>query len=137
MTIPINDTFSGVWHSHYRYPSSSRAGEFENEHLVRIHQRARQLIIESVPGSKSYLILRLSINDGTTTGSWEEQTEQDGYYKGATYYGAIQLVINPDKKHMSGKWVGFGRDMELNTGPWEFTYIGPDVPKEAKSQPAS
>ena len=132
MAAQDGDVFSGIWRSHYKYPSSSRGGEFENEHLVRLHPDGKQLVIESVAkANKSYLVVRLSIDDDVATGSWQEETNPDGYYKGAIYYGAIQLVVSPDKKRMAGKWVGFGKDAEVNVGPWEFTYAGEKLPDSA------
>ena len=124
--------FSGIWHSHYRYPSTSRNADFVDDHLVRVHQYERQIIIESLPEQKqkSYLMLHLTLQGGVATGTWQEETEQHGYYKGAVYYGAIQVVIDKDKKHMQGKWLGFGKDMEVEVGPWDFTYVGEDVPAE-------
>ncbi|SRR6266550_1204772 len=120
----------GIWRSHYEYPSSSRQAEFEGEHFMRLHQKDNHLVFESVSKvSKSYTIVRLTIDEDVATGSWQEQTEPEGYYKGATYYGAIQLLISDDKKHMQGKWVGFGKDMKVNTGPWEFTYVGAELPE--------
>ena len=127
----------GIWKSTYHYPSSGR-GELTGEHYVRAHQKDNHLIFESAAEtSKSYLIIRLSIEDGIATGSWQEQTEPDGYYKGAVYYGALQLVLSDDTKKMSGKWVGFGKDMEVNVGPWELSYEGKSLPKEALAQHAA
>jgi len=124
--------FSGIWQSHYRYPSTSRNADYVDDHLVRVHQYDKQIIIESVPGQKqkSYLMLHLTLQGGVATGTWQEETEPHGYYKGAVYYGAIQVVIDKDKKHMHGKWLGFGKDMEVEVGPWNFTYVGEEVPAE-------
>ena len=124
--------FSGIWRSHYRYPSSSRNADFVDEHLVRVHQYDKQLIIESIPEQtkKSYLMVHLTLQKGIATGTWQEETEPNGYYKGAVYYGAIQLIIDPDKKHMHGKWLGFGKEMEVEVGPWTFTYVSEEVPAE-------
>ena len=124
--------FSGIWRSHYRYPSTSRQAEFENEHLVRMHQFDKELIIESLPEkvNKSYVMVHLTLNNNIATGSWQEETDPDGYYKGAVYYGAIQVVVSPDKKHLKGKWLGFGKDMEVQVGPWKFTYLGEEIPSE-------
>lgn len=120
------DDFSGIWHSTYRYHSSSRDGEFDNEHKVRVHQKGNQLVVESITAPhKSYLVLRLSIDGDIATGSWEEHTEKDSYYKGAIYHGVIQLVIADDGHSMKGKWLGFGKNKEINVGPWELTYSGP------------
>lgn len=127
----------GIWKSTYSYPSSGRDGEFTGEHYVRLHQQGNHLIFESAAEtSKSYLIIRLSIQDDIATGSWQEQTEPDGYYKGAVYYGALQLIVSEDFKKLSGKWVGFGKDMEVNVGPWQLAYVGKSLPKEALAQHA-
>lgn len=127
----IEKEFSGIWRSHYRYPSTSRKTDFDGKHLVRVHQYDKQLIIESIPEkiNKSYLMLHLTLNGGVATGSWQEETNPTGYYKGAVYYGAIQVVVSDDKKRMDGKWLGFGKDMEVEVGPWMFSYIGEDMPK--------
>ncbi len=128
----------GIWKSTYSYPSSGRDGEFTGEHYVRLHQKDNHLIFESAAEtSKSYLIIRLSVQDDIATGSWQEETDQDGYYSGAVYYGALQLVVSEDHKKMSGKWVGFGKDMDVNVGPWELTYVGPSLPKEALAEHAT
>jgi hypothetical protein len=118
---------TGIWKSRYKYHRSSRKGEFESEHIVRAYQNGRRLVLETIPMvNKSYLLIQFSVDENVATGSWQEETDPEGYYKGAMYYGAIQVVIDNDKKHMKGKWAGFGRDLEVvNTGQWEFTYLGP------------
>lgn len=126
--------FPGVWRSHYSYPSSSRQGEFEGEHYVRFHEKGNQLVVESIPNiNKSYLVVRLSLDGNIATGSWQEETDPNGYYQGAIYYGAIQLVVSNDAKHMQGRWVGFSKDMEVNVGTWEFAYVGQEVPADAST----
>lgn len=119
----------GIWRSVYRYPSSGRGKEFTSEHLVQMYRKGQNLILESLPdNNESYLLLRLSLEDNIATGTWEDSTDPNGYYKGATYHGAVQLVIDADQKHMKGKWVGVGKNLEVNTGPWEFTYIDDTLP---------
>lgn len=126
----VDHHFSGVWRSHYVYHSTGRKSDFEDEHYVTAHQRGNQLVFQSLPVvNDSYLIVRLSISDILATGSWEETTATNSYYKGRTYMGVLQLVIADDGKSMKGKWVGFGAQKEINIGPWEFTYVGPKLPK--------
>jgi len=125
------DRFSGIWHSKYTYTSSGRGGEFENEHYLRAHEDGGQVVFESISGSKSYVIIRMTVHEKIVTGSWQEETEVDGYYKGAVYYGSIQMVASEDGKELVGKWVGFGKDMEVNTGPWSLTYVGENPPAQA------
>jgi hypothetical protein len=118
----------GVWRSLYHYPSRSRQGIFKGEHLVQMHKANRYLIAESLPGSKSYVLIRLTVQENIATGSWHEQTNPRGHYKGAIYHGAIQLVISSDGQRMSGKWVGFGKNMDVNVGSWELSYWGDEPP---------
>jgi hypothetical protein len=118
--------FSGVWQSKYTYHSSSRDEDAENVHYVRILQEGQALVVESLPElSKSYLLARFYLDDQIVTGSWEESTNPDGPYKGAKYHGAAQLILSEDGKSMEGKWVGFGKQMEVKTGPWTITYVAP------------
>ena len=35
---------------------------------------------------------------------------------------------------MVGKWVGFGRDFDLNTGPWTLELVTSDVGRDAQRQ---
>jgi hypothetical protein len=35
---------------------------------------------------------------------------------------------------MTGKWVGFGRDFDLNTGPWTLELVSSDVGKDAMAR---
>jgi hypothetical protein len=125
--VDENDLLSGIWRSRYHYTSSSRPGEeLTSEHQVRLHKQGKQLVLESIRDEKesSYLFVRLSLNeDNIATGSWEEATNPKGHYNGAVYYGAIQLSLDQSRSRMSGKWVGFGKNQEVNSGPWEFIKV--------------
>ena len=125
--------FSGVWLSKYRYHSDSRNKDFEDTHYVRIYQKRNHLVVESLPeANESYLIVNLTIHDNLATGSWEETTSPKGYYKGSTYHGATQLIIEERGKRMHGKWLGIGRGGDINVGPYELPYIGKELPANAK-----
>lgn len=128
----IND-FSGVWLSKYRYHSDSRNQDFEDTHYVRIYQKRNHLVIESLPDvNESYLIVNLTVHDELATGSWQETTSPKGYYKGTTYHGAVQVVIEPNGKKMRGKWLGAGQDKEINVGPYELVFVGKELPANAE-----
>jgi hypothetical protein len=115
--------YSGVWLSRYEYYSSSREGTFTSEHYVVILQHGDRLTVRSLPGSaKSSLTMDLTVDGPVLTGTWVEQTERDGYYRGARYHGAIQMLAEPTGRRLRGKWVGFGKDMDVNTGPWELIF---------------
>lgn len=125
--------FSGVWRSKYEYHSSSRKKTFQDEHIMRARQKGNTLVFESIPDKNaSYLFIKLSVDGNIATGSWQEVTDKNGYYGGATYYGAIQMIISEDAKHMSGKWAGFDKSVKVNVGPWELTYQGEDSPTETQ-----
>jgi transcriptional regulator with XRE-family HTH domain len=113
---------SGVWLSRYEYYSSGRGSAFTGLHYVVILQHGDRLTVRSLPGSSatnSQLTMDLTVDGNVVTGTWVEQTSPDGYYRGARYHGAIQMLVEPTGHHMSGKWVGFGKEMDVNTGPWE------------------
>ncbi|MGC4880692.1 helix-turn-helix domain-containing protein [Micromonospora sp. DT43] len=113
----------GVWLSRYQYHSSGRAESFAGQHYVVVIQHGDRLNVRSLPGSApSSLSLDLTVDGSVVTGTWVEQTDPGGYYRGARYHGAIQLMAEPTGRRMAGKWVGFGKDMDVNTGPWELIF---------------
>ncbi|WEB43778.1 XRE family transcriptional regulator [Streptomyces yunnanensis] len=115
--------FTGVWLSRYEFHSSSRDATFEGKHHVVIVQHGNRLTVQSLPGASgnpdSPLALDLTVDRNVVTGTWVEQTAADGYYNGARYHGALQMLVEPTGRRMAGKWVGFGKDFDVNTGPWE------------------
>ncbi|MFD4574126.1 helix-turn-helix domain-containing protein [Streptomyces sp. NPDC058417] len=123
VTRGVEETFSGVWLSQYAFYSSSRGETYEGKHYVVIVQHGNRLTGQSLPGASSNpdspLTLDLTVDRNVVTGSWVEQTAPDGYYNGARYHGAMQLLVEPTGRRMAGKWVGFGKDFDVNTGPWE------------------
>jgi hypothetical protein len=98
-------------------------------------QHGNRLTGRSLPqGSlnpNSPLTLDLQVEGGIVTGTWNEQTAADGYYQGARYFGAIQMLVEPTGRRMAGKWVGFGREFDVNTGPWELRLVDTDTSKTA------
>ncbi len=126
VTSPEPETqgeYAGIWLSRYEFYSSSRDETFACKHHVVIVQHGNRLTAQSLPGAStnpdSPLSLDLSVDRNIITGTWTEQTAVDGYYRGARYHGAVQLLIEPTGRRMAGKWVGFGKDFDVNTGPWE------------------
>lgn len=115
--------YSGIWLSRYEFYSSSRDNTFEGKHYVVLLQHGNRLTCRSLPGASanpdSPLTLDLTLDQNVVTGSWTEQTAAEGYYQGARYHGAIQMLVEPTGRRMAGKWLGFGKDFDINTGPWE------------------
>lgn len=125
---------SGIWHSSYTYYSSSRDRSFTGEHYVVLRQqRDGRWIAQSLPHSiDSRLRLELAVRGAVATGTWTERTSPRGYYKGATYHGAIQLLIDPMGRRMTGKWVGFGKQFDINVGDWELRWCEGTTSKQTQ-----
>ncbi|MEU9145749.1 helix-turn-helix transcriptional regulator [Streptomyces sp. NPDC048349] len=132
------ETYSGVWLSRYEFFSSSRNVTHEGKHYVVIVQHGNRLTAQSLPGASSNpdspLTLDLTVDRNVVTGSWVEQTASDGYYNGARYHGAVQMLVEPTGRRMAGKWVGFGKDFDVNTGPWELRLVDRSTSKAALEQ---
>ncbi len=110
---------SGIWHSQYKYPSSGRRKVLTGEHYVVLRVHGGRLTGQSLPHSTgSRLRLELSRDMAVATGTWREETSPTGYYKGASYHGTLQMVIDSAGRRMSGMWLGFGRDFAINSGEW-------------------
>lgn len=115
--------YSGVWLSRYEYYSSGRGATFVGQHYVVILQHGDRLTVRSLPDSaEGLLTMDLTAEGSVLTGTWTEQTAKDGHYRGARYYGAIQMLAEPTGRRITGKWVGFGKEMDVNTGPWELVF---------------
>jgi hypothetical protein len=126
----LNDRFIGVWHSRYLYYSSGRQSQLTGEHYVVISQQENQLSAQSLPNSlHSLLTLDLLTSDSIVTGTWIERTSPTGYYNGAVYRGAIQLLVDPTGSRMTGRWLGFDKESNINTGDWELTRVAASVSK--------
>lgn len=125
---------TGIWLSSYDYYSSSRGGTFSGRHYAVVLHRGARLLVHSLPASYSRMSMELSVNGQVVTGTWTERTNEKGYYAGGTYYGAIQMLLDPTGRRMAGKWVGFGRDMDVNTDAWSLTLVDKDTGAAAVSR---
>lgn len=122
--------FSGVWLSRYEYFSSGRDSSFTVSHYAVLLQHGSQVTVRSLPGSSpSTIELDLTLDSNIATGTWAERTAVEGYYHGARYHGALQLLADPTGNRLAGKWLGFGKDFEINSGPWELVLQSPSTSK--------
>ncbi|MGX1779544.1 helix-turn-helix domain-containing protein, partial [Nocardia brasiliensis] len=118
---PNPGNFSGIWLSHYQYYSSGRQETLSTGHYVVILQHGDHLTVRSLSGSApSTVAMELDLDGGVATGTWTEDTDPNGYYRGARYSGAIQLLVEPTGHRLVGKWIGYGKNFDINSGPWEF-----------------
>lgn len=128
MDTKSDKNYSGIWRSDYTYHSSDRNEDRVSIEYVKLYPRKNGFVFETIPkANESYELARFTLDDNIATGTWQEVTSPVGDYKGVAYHGAAQLLVSKDGKHMKGKWVGFGKNMDIKTGPWEFTYLGEDV----------
>ena len=138
--IPISEAkakgpLTGIWRSRYEYPSSSRGKTFSSSHHVLVIQHGARVQVRSLQGSGAGLVrMDLSVDGSVATGTWSEDTSETGYYRGARYSGAIQLMIDPSGHRMSGQWVGYGRSFDINTGPWTLDLVSADTSKAVVEQ---
>ena len=128
---PLN----GIWLSRYRYESSGRGAWFDSGHYVLVVQQGARVHVRSLPRTApGRLIMDLTVNGQAITGTWTEETNPGGYYQGAVYHGAIQMLLEPSGRKMAGQWAGFGRDFDVNTGPWSLELVTHDTGPEAQER---
>lgn len=105
---------SGIWRSTYIYATSDASGEWKGFHYVNIRQFQHRVTVYSLEHPEgSRLWMELEVDDLTVTGTWREETS-----KGFAFHGAIQFLLEPAGRGMSGQWVGFGRSGRINTNRW-------------------
>jgi transcriptional regulator with XRE-family HTH domain len=132
---PVHGNYGGIWLSRYSYYSSSRDAMFDSVHHVLVLQHSDRLTVRSLDGSADSLVtMQLSIDGIVVTGTWVEQTNPDGYYRGAQYHGALQMQVDATGLRMTGKWVGFGKSGETNTGPWSLELLSSSTSKATIEQ---
>lgn len=128
---PAAHNLSGFWISTYKYHSSVRNGDFVARHYVWLRHNGEELTVESLADlNDSYMAARFSLRGDVATGTWEDRVSQQGEYRKHVYYGVAQMILSNDGKSLQGKWVGFGQNLEIKSGPWEIRYVGKTLPKE-------
>src|SRR5690606_368647 len=118
---PAPGSYGGIWLSSYGYYSGRRERAYEGRHFVLLTQAGPRLLVRSIqtpelPGNR--LSMDLDVDGTIVTGTWREETRTDGYYRGAVYHGAVQMIISPTGGERGGGWVGFGGQAQVNSVPW-------------------
>ena len=112
--------FSGVWRSKYKVESGPERKVIVTEHDMVMHHLGNHLIAESLPNeSGSYLLARFTLDGPIATGTYHSENSPKSAAKKAIYYGAAQLILDPDGNALRGKGVGFGKDMQVKMSDWE------------------
>jgi hypothetical protein len=126
---------AGIWRSRYQYYSSGRQQDFEGEHYVVLRADRKRLVGQSLPHtSGSKLRIEIVVEGSVATGTWVEQTSPTGHYRGISYHGSIQLLVDPVGRGMKGKWVGFGKNFTVNTGPWQLDWVDEAISQKTARQ---
>lgn len=127
---------TGIWRSTYSYVSSSRGDKtFTSEHYCMVIQHGNRIQVRSLPKTATgRMTMDLTINGQIITGTWEELTDPEGYYKSSAYSGAIHMLLDPTGHRMTGKWLGYSRDGVVNDGPWVLNLVSTDTGKTAVEQ---
>lgn len=127
--------FAGIWHMVYHFTSSRRPGNFNSEYKLKITEEGSHITMDSLPNTEqSHMFVRATLNGRILTGTWQENTSPEGFYKGMVYEGAVQLAIDQDNRRMVGKWLTYGSDGKVGAGDWEMTRLkdNEDLEKHAK-----
>ena len=121
-----------MWLSPYECEGSGRGQTFADLHYGLVLQRGDNVQVRSLAESApSDLVMDRAQDGAVLTGTWTERTNPRGSYQGSAYPGAIQLLLEPSSGRMSGNWVGFGRDRDVNVGPWARTLVTAGTAAEA------
>ncbi|MEN3535838.1 hypothetical protein AAH991_12040 [Microbispora sp. ZYX-F-249] len=132
---PAAIDLSGIWLSTYTYYSSGRRREYSENHYVVIRHHNDNMDGQSLANkAESDLRLRLTTAGLVVTGTWTERTSPNGYYRGASYHGTIQMLASPTGDSMSGKWVGFSKNFSINSGNWELQLVDKSTSKRTQQQ---
>ncbi len=103
---------------------ASRGETYAGLHHVVLQQDGGRVSVRSLPNSAaSSMGMDLVVDGVVLTGTWVEDTGKTGYYRGKRYAGGIQLVAGPGGSRLAGKWVGHGKDGDVNTGPWRLDFL--------------
>lgn len=121
----MND-FSGTWRSsHYKDGLRTQVTNYE----VNLSLTGDELMVQSIPsGDNSRMTARFKLEGRVATGSYQSHNApntaaRDPLFE-ALYYGAAQLVIDPDGKALRGKGVGFSKSGNVQLTNWEIVYLG-------------
>ncbi len=116
--------FSGIWHMVYHFTSSQRPGNFDSEYDLKITEEGDHIIMDSLANAEqSHMFVRVTQNGKILTGTWQESTSPEGFYKGVVYEGAVQLAMDLENGRMVGKWLTYGADGKVGAGDWEMTRL--------------
>lgn len=118
--------FSGIWlSSHYK----DKSRDSVTSYYVTLSLDGDDLVVESLPNEDhSRMSASFRLKDNVATGSYRSHNAPNTAARAplfeALYYGAAQLVIDPNGKGLRGKGVGFSKSGKVQLTNWEITYFG-------------
>jgi hypothetical protein len=122
-----DNEFTGTWVCRHWWPSNNHDGEDTSACDVVAEQTGNRVVFQSRPDDHgTYILVRLRFEGNFARGSWSENADPNGEFAGKLYSGVMEMIVDDDKRRISGKWVGIGQDVINNkpdvfTGRWELT----------------
>jgi hypothetical protein len=106
----------GSWRSTYDYPSR---GKMHNAvQMMTLVQVGRRVYGKNIGGtSKHKHSLTLNLNGAYLTGTWRNTADA------AKHHGVAQFRVRADGTEMSGRWVGFDGDSNIQAGMWKLVRL--------------
>jgi hypothetical protein len=125
----------GIWLSLYEYVSPGRRADIHqralrpadtarSQYSDAVTQRVKPFEPDHGPHAKRRSHHR----------NLEREDQPERILQGSVYHGALQFLLDPTGRRMKGQWVGYGRDFDLNTGPWNLELVSSDTSKDAIAQ---
>ena len=121
--IKKEKNLTGVWVTHYKYPSSDKDGDIDIEkQLVKLIQRGTTVTGETIYAQKHPEIFEGTVKDRYFTGVYVNKKDEHNYH------GAFQYVLSNSENKMEGLWIGFNRaGNKIIYGEWRWIQKTPNI----------
>lgn len=114
----------GLWYSTYNFDSSKSRVQKD---IIEIKRFGKHIIGNQLTNDKQVLKGKLQY-EIYFTGTWENIS------RGDIYHGSFQFVLDPDGKSMKGRWLGFKKNQEVQSGEWILQLLSPDISKMTRKK---
>ncbi len=123
---------TGLWITHYKYPSSTNKGKINIEkQLVKLEQHGSVVVGETIWAQKQPETFEGTIKGRYFTGIYINSKDEHNYH------GAFQYIISNSENKMEGLWIGFNRKGDkIISGEWRWIQkyksvsLPPDIERE-------
>jgi hypothetical protein len=121
---------TGVWEAQYTYESNFQT--LVEKQLIELRQVGKHVYGRTLRSQAHGHVAKGRFEyELYFTGIWENTTP------GSIYHGSFQFILDPDGRHMTGKWLGFSESFKsVNHGDWTWRLVSNEV-NDAKRLAAS